>query len=64
MPRPPGSDPETPIYKCPQCGQVLTFHNARVEGTATDRPTLTNVYFCMTHGFFRVTDSQPLAPGM
>ena len=64
MPRPPGTPPEKPAFRCPQCGEVLTFHNSRVEGTATDRPKVTDVYFCRKHGFYHVSEGEPLTPGM
>jgi hypothetical protein len=63
MPRPPGA-PERPAFRCPVCGLVLTYHNSRVEGTETDQPKVTDVYFCMKHGFFHVSDGKTIAPGM
>ena len=64
MPGPPGTPPERPAFRCPQCGDVLTFHNSRVEGTDTDQPTVTDVYLCRKHGFFHITAGKDLAPGM
>ena len=58
------SDPTLLLYKCPQCGQGLTYHNTRLEGMDPDRPTVTHVYFCLKHGFFHVTGDRSLNGGM
>ena len=46
---------------CPQCRVAMNLHNTRVDPGKTEQVT---VYLCITHGFFHVSESQPLRPGM
>ena len=48
---------------CPRCRESLTLHNTRIEVTEGNTERV-DVYFCIKHGFFRATGSQPLTPGM
>jgi hypothetical protein len=51
-------------FNCPLCGQKLTFHNARTETDAKGHTEVIKVYLCIKHGFYHVSESQPLKPGM
>ena len=52
-------------FTCPICGQVLTFHNSRIDRGSGGHTNLILVYFCIKHGFFRSSDDTPqLTPGM
>ena len=64
MPRPPANDSPALLQLCPQCREALTFHNARTELNATGQSVRVEVYFCIHHGFFHVSDDGPLQPGM
>jgi hypothetical protein len=50
-------------FNCPKCGQKLTLHNTRIDVIA-DKAERVDVWFCITHGFFRFTESEGLKPGM
>jgi len=59
-----GDESEPRRFICPKCGQILSFHNTRIDSTG-GQPNLVLVYFCITHGFFRTSDDVPqLTPGM
>lgn len=60
----PVADIAPPVFACPICRQTLTFHNDRIEPTANGRPEKVGVFFCIHHGFFHVSENQPLRPCM
>lgn len=49
---------------CPACRQSLSFHNSRTEPDATGESVVIDVYLCIKHGFFHMSDGKALAPGM
>jgi hypothetical protein len=40
------------------------LHSERSEPDDKGRPDHVRVYFCTTHGFFKISDRKPIAPGM
>ena len=64
MPHPPGSDQNALAQRCPKCGDVLTFHNSRTELATSGTTIVITVYFCRKHGFYHLSEQQPLTPGM
>lgn len=64
MPRPAGGDPTNPLPLCPHCRQPLKVHNTRTESNAKGQYERVEIYLCILHGFFRVSESQPLTSGM
>jgi hypothetical protein len=61
---PSGSLPWHPL--CPQCHESLSLHSTRVDviGKTSKKAERVDVWFCIKHGFFRVSESQPITPGM
>ena len=64
MPRSPGRHPTARLHLCPKCHQTLTFHNARTELKGSGEPEQIEVYLCIHHGFFHLSASEQLKPGM
>ena len=51
---------------CPQCHDTMSLHNTRIDvtGKTKMKAERVDVWFCIHYGFFRVSESQPLKPGM
>jgi hypothetical protein len=48
---------------CLQCGQSLNLHNTRID-VSDGKAERVDVWFCIKHGFYRASESQPLKAGM
>jgi hypothetical protein len=58
-------DSGTPLpLLCPTCRRKLLLHNTRTETDANGQAEVVTVYLCIDHGFFRLTESQRLKPGL
>jgi hypothetical protein len=61
MSQSPDSHPVRPA--CPQCRQAMSLHNTRID-IVDGKAERIDVWFCIKHGFYHVSESKALAPGM
>ena len=57
-------DQSSPLPTCPRCGSALNFHNDRREPTQVGDDESVEVFLCIHHGFFHLSQGKPIEAGM